>query len=230
VSRIDGLVLGTDPAEGIFEGTRFLHPDMNFQLRFPRGWRMANTHRAVGAVAPRGDATIFVIAERGESDPERAANALIDKHRDEFRIRVTDARPIPVGELEAYRIEVRGYVDGRDLAGQLTFIPYRGLMFRGVGVAPLGAAKDYQPMVRSTARSFRPLSDEERRSIQVLRLRKVEARPGETLITLSERTGNVWDPTRTSVLNGIPASAPLEAGMAIKIVVAEEYQPKQPGS
>jgi predicted Zn-dependent protease len=228
--RIDGIVLGTDPAEGVFQGSRFLHPDMDFQLRFPKGWHSVNTHRAVGAVSPRRDATIFLIAERGESDPKRAAEALVEKHREEFRIRVMDARPLAIGDLESYRIDVRGHVDGQDLAGQLTFIPYRGLMYRIVGVAPVRVARDYLPFARSTARTFRPLTDEDRGSIKVLHVRAVQARAGEDLVTLSLRTGNVWDPTRTSVLNGIPAGTRLEPGTPIKIVLEQEYRPKGTGA
>jgi predicted Zn-dependent protease len=226
LERVDGILLGTNPAEGVFQDTRFLHPDLDFHLRFPRGWSVVNTHRAVGATSPKRDALIFVIAERGETDPKRFADALLEKHRDEFRIQVTEERTIRIGEIDAHRIHVRGTVEGRNLAAQLTFIPYRGLMYRIVGVAPVFSARDYLPFARSTARSFRPLTDEERDSIRVLRLRTVEARAGENLITLSQRTGNAWDPTRTSVLNAIPASAPLDEGLPIKIVTEERYTPK----
>ena len=37
-SMIDGLVLGDDPAGGLFKDGRFIHPDMGFSLRFPPGW------------------------------------------------------------------------------------------------------------------------------------------------------------------------------------------------
>jgi predicted Zn-dependent protease len=226
LKRIEGMMLGTNPAEGVFRDTRFLHPDMDFHVRFPKGWSPVNTHRAVGATSPKRDAVIFIIAERGETDPKRFADALIEKHRDEFRIQVTEEKPVRIGEIDAHRLHVRGTVEGRNLAAQLTFIPYRGLMYRIVGVAPVFSARDYLPFARSTARSFRPLTDEERDSIQVLRLRTVEARAGENLITLSQRTGNTWDPTRTSVLNAIPASTPLEEGWPVKIVTEQRYTPK----
>jgi predicted Zn-dependent protease len=226
LERIDGMLLGTNPAEGIFRDTRFLHPDMDFHVRFPRGWRPVNTHRSVGATSPKRDAVIFIIAERGETDPKRFADALLEKHREEFRIQVTDERTVRISGIDAHRLHIRGTVEGRNLAAQLTFIPYRDLMYRIVGVSPVVSARDYLPFARSTARSFRPLTDEERDSINVLRLRTVEARAGENLITLSQRTGNSWDPTRTSVLNAIPARTPLEEGLPIKIVTEQRYTPK----
>src|SRR5262249_49332676 len=33
--HLEGLVYGSDPREGFFEGTMFFHPQMGFQLHFP---------------------------------------------------------------------------------------------------------------------------------------------------------------------------------------------------
>jgi predicted Zn-dependent protease len=61
--RIEGIVLDTDPAEGIFRETEFIHPDLDFRVLFPRGWQLVNTHQAVGAVSPEGRARIFITLE-----------------------------------------------------------------------------------------------------------------------------------------------------------------------
>ena len=37
LSVVDGLVLGDDPAGGLFDGSSFIHPEMRFSLRFPEG-------------------------------------------------------------------------------------------------------------------------------------------------------------------------------------------------
>ncbi|MFP8874553.1 MAG: M48 family metallopeptidase, partial [Myxococcota bacterium] len=63
LKHINGLVLGTNPAEGIFKGSLFLHPDMNFHIRFPQGWQLVNSPQSVGAMAPRGAAIISLTAE-----------------------------------------------------------------------------------------------------------------------------------------------------------------------
>ena len=39
--RIDGLLVDQNPAEGVFEGARFLHPDLGFRIEFPRASRPA---------------------------------------------------------------------------------------------------------------------------------------------------------------------------------------------
>jgi predicted Zn-dependent protease len=57
LTRLDGLLLGLNPAEGVFRDDRFLHVDLDLSLRFPEGWTTANSRRAVEAVSPRRDAS-----------------------------------------------------------------------------------------------------------------------------------------------------------------------------
>jgi predicted Zn-dependent protease len=226
--KIEGIVLGPDPAEGIFRASRFLHPDLDFSLRFPRGWRLLNTSRAVGAIAPRGNAQIFMVAEPQKADAKTTAEQLIEQHRERLRIRVQESRPIRIGEIDGYRVRATAEVERTQVAGLLTFIPYNGLMYRVVGVAPARNAQEVLPHAQTTARTFRPLSEEERSSIQVLRLRLVQAQGGESLAELGKRAGNAWDPTRTSVLNQVPASVRFEGGEWVKIVREEPYSGGEP--
>src|SRR5512139_1578265 len=45
--HIEGLIYGDDPRAGYFDGNRFYHPDMAFQMIFPDGWEKANRPSAV---------------------------------------------------------------------------------------------------------------------------------------------------------------------------------------
>ena len=47
IRHVDGLVFGTDPTQGYFEGTTFIHPGLATQMTFPTGWKTQNTHEAV---------------------------------------------------------------------------------------------------------------------------------------------------------------------------------------
>ena len=53
LAAIDGMILGDRPETGIFEANRFVHPELGFEIRFPRDWSPENSAGAVGAVAPR---------------------------------------------------------------------------------------------------------------------------------------------------------------------------------
>ena len=55
--KIDGLIIGDDPAGGLFdEENRFVHPELQFSIRFPQGWETMNSQQAVRALSPRRDA------------------------------------------------------------------------------------------------------------------------------------------------------------------------------
>ena len=58
LQHIRGLTFGEDPRQGYFQGGRFLHPDLRFQITFPQGWQTQNTADAVMAGSPNQDAII----------------------------------------------------------------------------------------------------------------------------------------------------------------------------
>lgn len=52
LAKLDGLVVGEDPAQGVFQGRVFLQPELGLALDFPAGWKTRNTNEAVGALSP----------------------------------------------------------------------------------------------------------------------------------------------------------------------------------
>ena len=77
--KLEGLVIGPTGHQGVFRGARFLHPDMGFTIRFPKGWNYHNTSRAVGAVSPRRNGQVFLEHSGPGKDPGKAADAWIEK-------------------------------------------------------------------------------------------------------------------------------------------------------
>lgn len=223
LKRVEGIALGVNPAEGVFEGDRFLHPDLDFQIQFPHGWRPHNSHVAVGAFSPRGDAVIFLRSYGRARDPKLAAEEFVQAHQASFGLKLTRAQPVQMRAANAYRIGVETVIGGRQLAAELTFIPYKDAMYRVTGVAPIRVADQFLGLIRNTARSFRPLTPEERESIRQLSLRVVQARADEDLVAMSRRTGNDWGPQRTAVLNGISANVRFRGGELLKIARSEPY-------
>ena len=56
-------------------------------------------------------------------------------------------------------------------------------------------------------------------------LRIATARSGEGLSALGARTGNVWSPERTAVVNAMANPSALPADRLLKIAVAVPYRP-----
>ncbi len=226
--HIDGLPLGQRPEAGVFVGDVFLHPDMDFTVRFPVGWQKSNTNQAVGAASPQGDAVVFLTADLPAGDPQTVAETWLEKAREDQSIKLEESKPVKIGRLDAWRMKVNAKNQGMTITSYITFIPYRGATWRITGSTPSMAANRYLGRTLSTARSFRPLKPSERASLSATRLRVVEARSDEDLKTLSARTGNVWSEGDTAAHNGVFIHHRFPAGTRVKIASNEPYEPKTP--
>lgn len=226
LGRLDGLTLGPNPEEGVFEGTRFLHPDLGFTLRFPEGWELFNSHQAVGAISPNGDVQLtLTLAGRGD-DPEVAAREFIAKRAPELRTDIERTQTLEIGGLKAFRLEGTAQTPNGSAKGHITWIAFDGLVYEISSFAPSRVAASYLGRTRSVARSFRAMTDGERDIVQVVRLRIERSRRGETLGVLLARSDNTLDPNFVAVSNDLYLEQKLVAGTLIKIGIAEPYVPK----
>jgi predicted Zn-dependent protease len=226
LKRIDGLVLGTNPAEGIFEGSVFVHPDLGFHMRFPSGWQLTNSPKAVGARSPNRDAMIFAIVEGPGEDAHEGAKTFIEKHGEEYGVEVQAEGAVKVGEIDAWRMQTLGFMQGTRVAADLTFVPFGGLIYRLTVVTPPRSADKYMGRGRASVRSFGPITLKERQAVVVTRLRVVPAVAGESLSELSKRSGNDYGIQETAVLNGLFADARLSEGQLVKIARSQPYVSK----
>jgi predicted Zn-dependent protease len=218
--KLDRLLVGEDPAKGVFQGRKFLQPELNFAIEFPSGWMAANTPQAVAAFTAKKDAVVFLnIAGRG-TDPAKAGELLARAMYEKNRVRPTRSEPIKIGKLPAHLVIYTDKSGREPMHLFFLFMAYRQLIYQFAGIAP----EPYRTTIRETALSFRPLTSQERSSIRETRLRIVSARSNESLAQLSKRTGNLWDNKTTGVVNGIDASQPLKKGQLIKIAVSQPYK------
>ena len=216
LGRFEGLVVGDNPATGVFLGTLFVHPGLDVAMETPAGWKTANTPEAAGAVAPpEGDAAVLLGVAGSGADPIAGAKADGLKDADLKRL-----ERLPISGLPAARVlaETR---DGDRVA--LTWIAHRQRVFRVMGIAPRRAWDRYGAVLDRAARSFRPLRPADRERIVESRLRLRGARGGETVAQVLARGGGTWDAARVAVANGRAPDAKLEAGWPVKVPVAQRY-------
>jgi len=222
LAKMEGLTLGTDPKQGIFEGSRFLHPDMDFSLNFPDGWELVNQHDVVGAIEPLGRASIALKIAGPGDDPKAAAHLFMESELRESDGHVEGKQAIRVGSLPAYRIKIAA----ADVRGFMTFIAYGGFVYRIDSIATKGQIASFQGRGRAVTRSFRPLTPKEKALVRVTRLALVQGRGGESLGALSARTANELDLATTAVVNDLFVDERLQDGQWIKIGRAEVYVPE----
>jgi predicted Zn-dependent protease len=220
--RLEGLLIGPDPAEGVFEGALFLHPGIDFALEFPRGWATVNSKQAVGAQSPSQDAMIVLQGQGQAGDPRTAAQAFAQQNR----LELVGGGAGRIGGYDAYQARALAQSQQGRLALDLTWIAHPGGVFRISGMTAESAFQNYEPAFSQTALSFRPLRRAERDGIQEQRLRIVRAKRGETLDSLGRRTENSWSAEQTAVANALSPGGPLTAGRLVKIAVEVPYRPR----
>ena len=215
LARLDGLLVGPNASQGVFEETLFLHPTLGFAIRFPEGWQTASAASYVAAADPADPDSVVVLQLAAEGhDP------------------LAGARADGLKEDAAERLE-RFEVDGRAAARfegerrgsgfEITWVAHRGHVYRIVATSPRDGFAQRRAAFRKVALSFHDLREEERARIREDRLRAARAEPGETLEALIQRTGASWSAGEAAVANGIETGTPLEAGHAIKVPIPTRY-------
>jgi predicted Zn-dependent protease len=222
--RLDGLLIGQNPAEGVFEGPLFLHPDMGFRIEFPADWQTVNTRDAVGAVSPAGDAQVVLRVQGPGDDPREAASDFLQKGREHTRIDVVRLDALRVNQLEAVRGQAVAKTREGSVSLDLTWIAHGGLVYLISGVVPRDYGDAHRAVFGAVVESFRPLSAEERQGVRIHRLRLRRARAGESLTEFGARVGNAWSPERTAVANRFDPGAPLADDQWLRVAIPEPYE------
>jgi predicted Zn-dependent protease len=202
-ARIEGIVVGHDPAQGVFRENVFLHPELDVALTVPVGWKPVNTPTAVGALSPAGDALVA------------ASIAGQDVSLDAL-----------VARLESEQPAARTRVSDRNRFVQLTLIGYRGDVYSVLGQSSGSNAAQYAQTFDTTARSFRALRRSERRSLVEVRLRVRKARSGEDAAALAKRTGSSWSAAQVAVANALEEDTRLRGGQLMKVGIPQAYTPR----
>ena len=213
--RLEGLVIGDNPAAGVFLGPLFVHPGFDVALEMPAKWKTINTAEAAGAVAPDGDAAVVLSLSGTGDDPTAAAKAdgLSDAQLKKLqRVRVSS---LPAVQLVADTRNGRRAV--------LTWIAYRQRVFRVTGLARIRDWSRYGSLLDRTGATFRPLVAADRERIVESRLRIRPAGDGETVAEVLARGGGTWSAAQLAVANGTTTNAKLQPGWPVKVPVSQRY-------
>jgi len=218
--KLDGLLLGVDPAYGVLRERRFLHPILGISVEFPPDWSAVINRYAVVAVPPERDG-VLTLGLGGENvEPREAAGVFERALYDQHRIKPTRSESVKIGTFPAHLLLYTDTSGKEPMHMAFLWVAYHKIVYRFIGLAP----EKYRENLRSSALSFRPITAGEKSSIKERRLKVVTAHANETLSHLSKRTANVWPLKATAVVNGIDADKPLKEDQLIKIAVSKPFK------
>lgn len=217
LDHIDGLVYGPNPREGFFQGPRFLHPDLAFELTFPAGWTTVNQRQVVGGIAPAEDAVLVLGLVEGAGEPAAELREFLAQDG----VRGGTIREDGSADVERVRADFEVTTQDGVLRGEMAFVRYGGLVYRLLGYALSSRWSAYSAAVASSISSFRAVTDPAVLGVQPMRLQIVTLPGAMSLDTYVGRNPGPLDAADLAVLNRTQPAAVLSAGRRIKTVVGE---------
>ena len=217
--RIDGLVFGDSPSQGVVRGNAFLHPDLRLAITFPQGWDIQNGKSQVVAKAPdQNDFMLLQLVPSPSGSIEQVARGTMANAGFQ-QVKGERAR---VNGLDAYVGTYQGQMQGLgNVVTLAAHIVFDRNVYLFAGLAPPNEFGTVQRSFEQSIGSFRELSREEAARIRPNRVDLYTVRPGDTwqsIAKATEEVGGVKASTLAIMNNYEPSQAP-RPGDRIKIVV-----------
>ena len=215
LSRIDGLIYGDDPKQGVIEGRQFIHPELRLAFSAPSGFYMVNGSRAVSVNGQSGKAQLTLAAYNGNLDAyvrQQFKTMGGEQNLAPSSVRRTTINGIPAAFGTARVNNGQSQVDLVIFAYE--FAKDRAYHF--AAITPAGSSATFTPMFNS----MRRVSSSEASGVVARRVDVVTVRRGDTIQSLANRMA--YDRGRVErfrVLNALSSNSTLRAGQKVKIVV-----------
>ena len=223
LAKLNGLLIGNDPADGTFQETRFFQPSLGVTLRFPVGWEKRNTPRAVVSHTRDKEAVLLLTVAGKGADPVQVAR---EAEKQAGAPLLEGAKTMEINGLRAVRNTVTAEGSNGPMTLDFTWIAHRGIVYRIVGLSPARRFAAHRPLFDETVSSFRAMTSGDTAQLRDIRLRVVPARAGEQLADIARRTGSAWSANEIAVANALAADVRLAAGQTIKVAIPEPYRPR----
>ena len=220
LARIDGIVFGDDPEEGVVRGNTFLHAPLRFALEFPDGWEITNSEEQVVAQEPGNK--VFMVLRTIDPRVGRSIDQAAQQHMKSSGYRTTDMTQTTIGGMQAVVGTYEGNASGigKVIARGAHVQLGRSTFFIG-GIAPPDmygrVAADFDRAIQS----FRQMSQDEANAVEPNIVDLYTAREGDTWQSIAQRAGNGLVRASTlAIMNDHAIDEQPKPGERLKIVVA----------
>lgn len=214
LSKIDGLLYGDDPKEGIIQGREFLHPVLRFAFEVPPGYRLINSSTKVGAQHKDGSVIVF------DQFPKKTGDLQTSFSESAGEIPLEKIERVTINGMDAITGQAR--VSGRRGQRDIRLIVVRydsNTIYRFLFLTPPNATASQAKGLRRTTYSFRKLSAAEAAEIKPKRIRLYQVRRGDTASKIAARFPyDDFKVERFETLNGLKQGQNLKRGQTVKII------------
>ncbi len=217
LKHIDGLVFGENPREGFMRGSRFYHPNLQFQIDYPQGWAVRNTPEIVYVVEPDGGGIIQLTHSIASSDvtPLIHGQRFFRKNDMEYGT----GEQLQEGPFPIYRAPFRKSTRTQVFYGQGGFILDGVNAYEIIGLTRDPLDSRYRSLFNAVIESFDRLRNQSDLSIQPLFIRIVEIEESLTLEQVFRQKGIEPDLFNdAAMLNNLSLSDLVSPGDLVKIL------------
>jgi predicted Zn-dependent protease len=218
LQRLDGIVFGDSPEEGIVRGNTFVHPVLRLSIAFPSKWDVRNTKTQVLAKAPEAnDFLLLQLVPNPSGSIEQVARGTMAN----AGFRQLNGDRAQVNGLDAYVGTYQGQMEGLgNVVTLAAHIVHDRNVYLLAGLAPANEFRSVQRQFEDSIRSFREISRAEAESIRPNRVDLYTVRPGDTWQSIAERSSRgTLKASTLAIMNNYEPNQQPRAGDRIKVVV-----------
>jgi predicted Zn-dependent protease len=217
--RVDGIIFGDNPDQGIVRGSAFLHPGLRFKVDFPTGWDVQNSASQVVAKAP--NANVFMLLQLVQKPQGRNLQEVALNSMTSAGFRAVEGERTAIGDLEAFIGVYQGAIqDLGNVAMRAAHIRHNNQVYMVAGIVDPQAFERADGTFVQSIRSFRPMSAAEAEGIHPNRVDLYVVRAGDTWQSIAQRAGGAIKPSTLAIMNNAPPNSQPQPGTRLKIVVA----------
>lgn len=214
--QVDGLLYADDPQQGFVFGRRFVHPVMRIGFEAPSGFTLTNSPQAIMLTGPNGLRGEFGGGPMPGGRLDLYARALVEQIVGRGAARA-EAVPAQVNGIPALLVQLG--VQAREGTVPVSIAVYDGGDGGAYHFAMLSPPSDPNlQAIGALFRSFRLLSPQEAATLRPRVIRTVQARPGDTVDSLSRGMADTNPRDLFLMLNGLDAGQALRPGQPLKLV------------
>ncbi len=217
LTRIDGLLYGDDPQQGVIEGSTFIHPELRLAFTAPQGYYMVNGTRAVSIQGQGGgQAQMSTATYNGdlESYVRQQFTALGGQNS---TLAPSEIQRTTVNGLSAVVGTAR--VNNGNSQVDVVVFAYefaRDRAYHFATIAPAGSAGTFNSMFQS----MRRITQAEAGAVVPRKLQVVTVGRNDTVASLARRMAyDSAQEDRFRVLNALGSGDTVTPGQKVKLVV-----------
>lgn len=223
LERIQGLVFGDSPKDGIVRGSEFLHPALRIGVKFPEGWELTNSETAVMAQEP-GTQHFMVLQEVERQANRQASRSIADTAITAMRAAgytAIDGSMQQINGNDAYVGRYRGNAkDVGRVEMRAAHIAVGRQLYVVAGFAPEQEFALVDREIALALQSFRQLSAQEAAAIRPNRIAFHTVVKGDSWQSIAARQGKGYVNAATlAIMNDRDVSTQPTPGDKVKIVV-----------